>query len=217
MLLSNPQAAAVALSILIITAAGCSWLRNSEPVSLTPTIVAPPETGLPFETKEPEVYQADFVTAVAGSETRSHFARKDGKWRLDTYVGETMSRSIIQSDKLVYLDHKKKQYSESPVSAPDPQPQFIADLTTSLLSEQQPAKFEDLGAEGTLERYRVTVDGANATSTIIFDTANKMVVRYEIEGGFVFEMRNFTLKVDEAIFAIPTGYRKIAWTAFSQQ
>ena len=78
MFLSNPQAAAVAVSLLIITAVGCSWFRSNDPVALSPTAVSPPETGIPFETEEPETYQADFITIVAGSETRSHFARKDG-------------------------------------------------------------------------------------------------------------------------------------------
>lgn len=217
MFLSNPQAAAAALSLLLITAAGCSWFQSSEPVALTPTVVAPPETGLPFEASEPITYQADFVTVSPGSETLSHFARKDGKWRIDTFAGETVNRSIIQADKLIYLDHMRKQYSEPPVSGPAAQPQFIADLTTSLLNEKQPAKFEKLGTEGTLERYRATVEGSNATSTIVFDTASKMVVRNEVDAGFAFEMRNFKLEVDDAKFVVPAGYRKVAWTVFSQQ
>jgi hypothetical protein len=217
MFLSNPQAAAAALSLLIITTAGCSWLRSSEPVSLTPTAVAPPESGLPFETNEPATYQADFVTIAAGSESRSHFARKEGKWRMDTYAGEKITRSIISAPKLVYLDHITKHYSEPPLTGPDPQPPFIADLTTSLLSEKQPAKFERVGVEGTLERYKVSVDGSDISSTIIFDTQIKMVIRHEFEGGFAFEMRGFTLEVDDSVFAVPSGYRKVSWTLFKQQ
>ncbi len=217
MFLSTPHAAGIALSLLIVTAAGCSWFRSSDAVTLTPAAVAPPETGFPFEAIEPEIYQADFVTIAGGSETRTHFARKLGKWRIDTFAGETTSRSIIRVEKLVYLDHIRKQYAEPPVSGPDPQPQFIADLTTSLLNEKQPAKFENLGAEGTLERFRVIVEGSNAASTIVFDTAKKMIVRHELEGGFAFEMRNFNLEVDDAIFSVPGGYRKVAWTVFNQQ
>ena len=216
MFLSNQQAAAIAFSLLLVTAAGCSWLR-SDPVALTPTAVAPPETGIPFETKEPETYQADLVTSAAGAETRSHFARKAGKWRMDTFAGEKETRSMIQTDKLVYLDHVTKTYSEPPVTGPDPRPPFVADLTTSLLNEKQPAKFEKLGTDGALERYSVTIDGSNASSTIVFDTAIKMVIRHEFSGGFAFEMRNFTLEVDDAIFGVPAGYRKVAWNVFIQQ
>jgi hypothetical protein len=217
MFLSNPQAAAVALSLLIITAAGCSWFRSSDPVSLTPTAVAPPESGLPFETSEPATYQADFVTIATGSESRSHFARKEGKWRMDTFAGEKITRSIISANTLAYIDHTTKQYSEPPVTGPDLQPPFITDLTTSLLSEKQPAKFERLGVEGTLEKYKVSVNGSDVSSTIIFDTQIKMVIRHEFEGGFAFEMRNLTLEVDDGVFAVPSGYRKVSWTVFKQQ
>jgi len=103
------------------------------------------------------------------------------------------------------------------VTGPDTQPPFIADLTTSLLNEKEPAKFEKLGTEGTLERYTVTVEGSASASTVVYDANIKMVVRHEFDGGFAFEMRNFTLEVDDAIFTVPSGYRKVAWTAFAQQ
>lgn len=217
MFLSNAQAAAMALSLLIVTAAGCSWLRRSEPVALTPAVVAQPETVLPFEAEEPATYQADFVTITAGAETRSHFARKVGKWRIDTFAGDRPIRSIINGEKYVYLDHVTKQYSEPPTIGPDPQPQFINGLTTSMLSEKQPAKFEKLATEGTLERFSVTVENSNGRSTIVFDPAIKMVVGQDFDNGFAFEMRNFTLEVGEDVFAVPTGYRKVAWTTFKQQ
>jgi len=216
MFLSNQQAAAIAFSILLVTAAGCSWLRPSDPVAISPTAVEPPETGIPFETKEPETYQADFLTIAGQSEVRSHFARKAGRSRIDTFAGEKTTRSIIQTDKLVYLDHITKQYSEPPVTGPDQQPPFIADLTTSLLNEKEPARFQKIGTEGTLERYTVTIEGSSASSTVVYDTSIKMVIRHEFDGGFAFEMRNFTLDVDDAIFAVPAGYRKVAWNVFVQ-
>lgn len=217
MFLSNQQAAAIAFSILLITAVGCSWLRPADPVAVSPTAVAPPDTGIPFETREPETFQADFVTIADQSETRSHFARKAGRSRIDTFAGEKATRSIIQTDKLVYLDHTSKQYAEPPVTGPDAQPPFIADLTTSLLNEKEPAKIEKLGTEGTLERYTVTIEGSTTSSTVVYDTNIKMVVRHEFDGGFAFEMRNFTLEVDDAIFVVPAGYRKLAWNVFSRQ
>ncbi len=216
MFLSNPQTLAIVLSVLIVTSTGCSSLRLSEPVALTPTVVAPPETALPFQVEEPATYQADFVAIAAGSETRSHFARMEGKWRVDTFAGEKPSRSIIGGEKYVYVDHAAKQYSEAPVDGPDPQPTFVADLTTSLLNQRRPATYEKLEADGTFERYRVSIDGASASSTIVFDPAIRMIVRHEFEGGFAFEMRNFTLEVGDEVFAIPSGYRKISWTVFKQ-
>lgn len=214
--LSNQQAAAAAILILIFAVASCSWFQGSDPAPLSPTVVTAPDTGIPFETKEPETYQADFITIAGEAETRSHFSRKAGMWRFDSFTDDKPSRSIVRGEKLVHVDHTSKQYSEPLIDGPDPKPEFLGDLTTSLLYENETAKFEKLGVEGSFERFKVTVEGMGSTSTIVFDNAIKMVVRHEFEGGFAFEMRNFTLEVDEAMFAIPTGYRKVAWSVFAK-
>ena len=217
MFLSNQQAAVIALLIVIFAAAGCSWFQSGEPVALSPIAVAPPDTGIPFETKQPNTYQADFVTIASGIESSSHFARKAGRWRFDSFDPYGPSRSIVRSETLVYIDHGRKQYSEPPANGHDAQPEFVEDLTTSLLNEKRPARFEKLASEGAFERYSVTVDRSNVPSTIVYDPSINMVVRHEFEGGFAFEMRNFTLDVDDAIFSVPAGYRKVPWTVFEKQ
>lgn len=217
MFLSTQQAAALVILSIVCVAAGCSWFGGSEPPANSNAAVSLPETGIPFETKEPETFQADFVTVAGGSETRSHFAKKAGRWKFDSFDTNGPTRSIIQGQTLAYIDHSRKQYSEPPTNGPDAQPPFIDDLTTSLLYPKQSAKFEMIATENNIERYRVTVEGSNTPSTIYFDTSIKMIVRHEIDGGFAFEMRNFTLEVDDLVFQIPTGYRKVAWTAYKQQ
>lgn len=217
MFLSNQQAAALVILSIVCVAAGCSWFGGGEPPANSNAAVSPPETGIPFETKEPETFQADFITFAGGTETRSHFAKKSGRWRFDSFAAEGPTRSIIQGQTLAYVDHTREQYSEPPTNGPNAQPPFIDDLTTSLLHPKQPAKFEKLGSEDNIERYKVTVDGSNTPSTITYDTAIKMIVRHEFEGGFAFEMRNFTLEVDDAVFRVPSGYRKIAWSVYKQQ
>ena len=217
MFLSNQQAAALIFLLMVCIGAGCSWFGGSDPRSNSSATVTPPEAGVPFETKEPETFQADFVTIAGGDETRSRFAKKAGRWRFDSFDANGPTRSIIQGQTLAYIDHLQKQYSEPPTNGPDAQPPFVADLTTSLLHPKQPAKFEKLGSENNIERYKVTVEGSNGSSTILYDTAIRMIVRHEFEGGFAFEMRNFTLEVDDAVFQVPAGYRKIAWSLYKQQ
>jgi hypothetical protein len=217
MFLSNQQAAALVILSIVCVAAGCSWFGGSETPSNSTAAVSPPETGIPFETKEPETFQADFVTIAGGNESRSHFAKKQGRWRMDTFDAEGPTRSIIQGQTLTYIDHGLKQFSEPPTNGSDAQPPFLADLTTSLLHPKQPAKFEKLGTDGSVERYKDTVEGSNTASTITYDSAIKMIVRHEFDGGFAFEMRNFTLDVDDTIFQVPSGYRKISWTAFKEK
>lgn len=217
MFLSNRHAAALAFSLAIFVGVGCGWIRNQDPPPQTSAPIAPPETGIPFETKELETYQADFVTSAGGVETNIHFARKAGRWRFDSFEGAELSRSIVRGDSLAYLDHRRKIYSEPAVQGPDAAPPFINDLTTTLLNEKQAGKFAKVSTEGNLETYSVTVEGSNGPATIVYDTSIKMVIRHEFEGGFAFEMRNFTLDVDDAIFSVPGGYRKVAWTVFNQQ
>ena len=71
MFLSNQQAAAQAILLVIIVAAGCSWFGGNDPPSNSSVTVKPPETGIPFETREPATFQADFITVSGGGESRS--------------------------------------------------------------------------------------------------------------------------------------------------
>lgn len=120
---------------------------------------------------------------------------------------------------MIYVDHRRKIYSEPVSKASDPQPPFLNDLTDTLLNGKHPAKFEKVTVENTdgLDVYKVTIDGSNSTSIITYDPSIKMVVRHEFDGGFAFAMRNFNLEVEDSTFRIPAAYRKVAWSAFEQQ
>jgi len=214
MFLSNRQAATLAFSLMLFTAAGCSWFPGTGSPASNVTAVTPPDRGIPFETKEPDTYQADFYTVADGIESRSHFARDRSSWRFDSYDGDRPSRSIIRGEKLSYLDHSRKVFSEPPTNGPDARPAFVEELTTSLLRPKRPAAFEKLGTEGNVDKYSVKTEGTRAPSTIFYDTSKKMIVRQEFEGGFAFEMRNFTLEVDDGSFRVPAGYRKIVWQEY---
>jgi hypothetical protein len=122
---------------------------------------------------------------------------------------------MISTEKILHIDHPSKVYAEAPRGFPE-RPQFIADLTELLLNERHHASFEKASAEGDLETYTVTVNGSNAPSTVTYNTSIKMVVRHEIAGGFAWEMRQFTLDVDDALFRLPAGYRKIAWAEYKK-
>lgn len=216
MFLSNRQAAALAILLVIFGAAGCSWLRESASSGPDPGAVSAPDSGIPFATKEPDTYQADYLTIAEGVETRSRYARKGGLWRFDSFDGDAPWRSVIRGDALTYIDHRRKVYSVPPASGSGDVPSFVDDLTTSLLRPTEAAKFEKAETDGNIEQYKVRVDGASDHSTIFYDTSINMVVRHEFAGGFAFEMRNFTLNVDEAIFRLPNGYRKVSWPEYTR-
>lgn len=213
MFLSNRHVAALSIALNIFAAAGCAWFSNSNPTT-QPTAITTPASTIPFETKEPETYQADFVTIAGGAETRSHLSRKGTRSRFDSFEAGKSIRSIVQTDKLIYVDHRSKTFAEASTGGGDAQPPYLADLTASLLTQKPPAKFEKIGTDGKIERYRVTADSSITPSIISYDTEIKMVTRHEIGDGFAFEMRNFTLEVDDQVFQIPPGYRKVAWADF---
>lgn len=219
MFLSNRVAIGLVF-LLALVASGCSWFGDDgNAASASPTI-EPPKSERPFETKEPETFQADFITIAAGTETRVRYARKGTNWRVDTFTGDAASRSIIGTDRKTHLDHRTKTYTEPPSGGgPADRPVFVNDLTQMLLNRKDRAKYEKLSMSGPLERYRVTVDGSSTPFIVAYDPALKMVVRQEPEtpspGGFVFELRAVTLEVSDDAFKIPTGYRKAAWAEFA--
>ena len=221
MFLSNRAATLLILLLACAAAPACTWPGSGETPASAPQDVEPPKSEIPFETKEPETFQADFVTTAAGTESRVRYARKGTGWRLDTFAGEAPTRTIISADKRIHIDHPSKTYAEAPSGGgPAERPAYVTDLTQTLLNRKERAEFEKLGTDGPVERYRVTVEGSTTPWIITYDTAMKMVTRQEPEspspGGFVFEMRRFTLDVSDDRFRIPAGYRKVAWPEFAK-
>ena len=219
MFLSNRLASVSILIICCAMAAGCSWFGQGEKAASASPVIEPPKSDVPFETKEPDTFQADFVTSAGAVETRVHYAKKGTNWRADTFDKERLSRSIVTTDKQVHIDHRSKTYAEAPSDGgPADRPAFVNDLTQTLLNQKEHAKFEKLGTDGPLERYRVTVEGSSTPFVIAYDPSIRMVTRQEPEasppGGFVFEMRGLTLEVSDDTFKLPSGYRKITWQEF---
>jgi hypothetical protein len=75
MFLSNRLAYVSILLIFCAMAAGCSWFREGEKAASASPVIEPPKSEIPFETKEPESFQADFITSAAGVETKTHYSR----------------------------------------------------------------------------------------------------------------------------------------------
>lgn len=218
MFLSNPLAPA--LLFVLVFGSACAW--TGEAPAYAPKTIEPPKSEIPFETIEPDTFQADLITTAAGTETRVRYARKGANWRVDTFTGGSPSHSLIAAETRVHINHRSRTYSEAPSGGgPAERPAYHTDLTQTLLNQKQHAKFEKLTAEGAVERYRVTVEGSSTPWIVSYDTAIKMVTRQEPEthspGGFVFEMRGFNLDVSDDLFRIPAGYRKVAWTEFSKE
>jgi hypothetical protein len=221
MFLSNRLVLILLISFACWAIFGCAWYTGGQAPAPASTIAEAPKSEIPFATEEPETFQADFVTSTADIASRVHYARKGTNWRVDTFAGGKSAQSIINADRHIFLDHISKTYSEAPLAGgPAELPAYIADFTQTLLAPKDHARFEKLGSEGELDRYRVTVEGTAAPWIITYDTSTKMVIRQEPEqpapGNFVFELRQFTLDVSDVDFEIPAGYRKVTWEQFAK-
>lgn len=194
---------------LVMQACGSSQTNENKEVSLT----GESTSEFPFSTKEPEIYQADVIVTAGGTETRWSVARDGEKWRYNIYAGTAMTVSQIRSDKLYYIDHRKKTFWEMSEKAGTGE---ISDIARSFFRGYEHNDFDETGREGTIIKYKVRpIDKRPGSILISIDTASGMMVKQEFltaDGGvqYVYELRNLKLSVDDSTFAIPPDYRKVA-------
>lgn len=185
---------------------------------------------VPFSTKEPENYQAEIVlTTYAGGEKSERVifvARNGEKLRYDF----ALKISFLQKNaKEKFLLHNgKKIYAENfsfadlPVFEADDLQNF---LTGELLNQKREAKFENLGAENNLTKYRVAFDDAKANEILFYVDENlKIPVRQEFYSGapeskslfFSMELKSFKAQTDDKIFDLPKDFRKVSIEEFQK-
>ena len=193
---------------LVMQACGSSQTNVNKEVSLT----GESTSEFPFAVKEPDVYQADVVVTAGGIETRWSVARNGEKWRTDIYAGADMIVSLLRSDKVYYIDHRKKTYYEM---SEKPGTGEIGGIARSFFQGYEHNDFDETGREGTIIKYKVRpIDKRPGSILISIDTASGMMVKQEFlaaDGGaqYVYELRNLKQSVDDSTFAIPPDYRKV--------
>ena len=220
MFLSNPAKSLLACILLLFFIAGCGFLQSGEnkPVPLVPET----KNRFPFKTKEPEDYQCEIVVTAGEATRRTILARKSGRRRVDFDVGEKNQRSVLQTDKEYLIAFDKKIFAENTVKTGVGDSQFT-ELTSELLNRGEHAEFEEIGREKSVVRYRVILEAGDSNEIIVhFDEAIGMLVKQEffaINGAaktlqYAVEITNFRTDVDESLFAIPAGFRKVSLGEF---
>ncbi|MEP7077039.1 MAG: hypothetical protein ABI878_14635 [Acidobacteriota bacterium] len=223
MFLSNPAKSFLASALITTICGGCGFFKNY-PGNAAPARET--RNTVPFSVKEPEVYQAQFVSTVGDVSTVSFYARKGENWRLDLNFGSPNSVSIIRSDRLYSISSARKMFAEMPTGQVAADPDFVQDMTAGLLNQSTAAKFETLGRDGTVTKYRVTLGENGASEAIIyFDETVGMITREEFFSlprktdndapQYVYEVRELKADVDDKVFAIPTELKKVSWNEFS--
>ena len=217
MLLSNSAKSFLICGFILLTVPACKWWQGTDAGS-TSDPVNP--NGLPFSTAEPDTFQCQVVRSDGEHEQKTFFARKGEAWRFDLSDKEI----FLRIDKYYRINSEKKIYAELPEGdASTTPPDFLSDMTFSVLKEKRGAKFETLGREGGLVKYSVKLDdSANAKAVIYADETSGLIVREEffsLDGQsdetakpvFIFELRDLKMNVDDNVFAIPAGYKKLEW------
>lgn len=208
----------IAFCLTVLQACGSSQTAENKEVSLG----VEAKSKFPFLAKEPEIYQGDLIMSNGKSEDRWFVARKGDKWRYDVFRGAELW-SQIRSDKLYYVDHRKKVYWEmSSHDNSNGDPGHFGDLTRIFFKGEEHREFDEVGRENGLIKYKVRENSQSAGEILIYiDAASGIMVRQEFITktgeknpespiSFVYEIRNLKLDVDDGVFDIPQEYKKVA-------
>jgi hypothetical protein len=212
----------------------CKSLRKHSGVEQTSADVTISSTP-PFQTKEPERYQAVRSITLSKATGESVVTRtliaKDGEWRRDEYETEA-------TEKIVYLDAAGGRFillpgarvyasagnEESGLDSPDKQVALVEDSTDGLLSADPiSTQYQKLGTEiingrnATKYRVRVNTSGnatvSNGETSIWIDDSLSMPIRSETVTASgdrtTMELTGITLDSDKALFQVPDGYKKV--------
>jgi hypothetical protein len=194
-------------------------------------------SGIPFSTREPDVFQCEIVVSTfAGDEKseRKTFIARNGGRRLTVFAaGEKTEISVLQIDagSSFSISQEKKIYTEtlaggraSPASGGEAFGDF---LTAVRLNAKPSAAFESLGAENGLSKFLVRLNNSDAGEILIFVDENlKIPVRQEFysraAGGekallYTVELKNFQPQADDKFFAPPPkDFRKVSGDEFDK-
>ena len=208
------------LCVLILQGCGSSQTAENKDISL----VTESKSEFPFSTKEPAVYQCDFVISNGKDEDRWFAARKGDKWRYDLFHGPERWMSQLRTDKLYLVDYQKKVYSEIPErgnAASDPG--YFDSLTRNIFRSGEHREFDEIGRDGNLIKYKVRETVQSTGEILIYiDAASGMMVKQQFTASkgmtdadspmsYVYEIRNLNMDVDDSVFDIPQGFKKTGW------
>ena len=229
-MLSSNSVKVFFIAVLFLTLfSACRWWQKAEnnPASPTPFAVEEVKSGIPFSTKEPENFQAEFIVTTEGKEDKTFAVRGlDNSRRYDYHYGQKNQISVLQTadNKTFLIFNNKKIYTENIsnrlVEASENPFDF---LTTEWLNQKADAKFEFLGTENNFLKYRVILDNNQTSESFIWVDKNiGLPVKqefYSVNGeqkilNFTFEIKNFKPQADANLFEIPKDFRKVSVEEF---
>jgi len=214
------------LGFVLLSCQACGFWRGQTGATPSPTPFVAEEikSSIPFSTKEPDVYQTEIVVTANGIEDVTFTTRNETR-RLIIFnfrtEAETGVLELGANQTFLIAPHRKiyalKEFDGSVETA-----DF---LTAELLNQKKHARFETLGAENNLARYRINPDDAQSSEIIVSVDENiGLPVKQEFYsiGGeqkiltYSVELKNFSLQTDANFFEIPKDYRKVSAKEFGE-
>lgn len=179
----------------------------------------------PFSTKEPESYQGDFFVTIGSAEEHFFRARKGERSRIDFFKNGLISVTQIVADKTYTIDPTRKVFTEDALAAEALNAVPVFDSTNGFFAGKEFTAFEEIGREGSMTRYRVkSADPAKGEIIVSVDTISGLMIRQEFlapngensekAANVIFEIRNLSLDVDDSVFQLPAGMRKVTKEEF---
>lgn len=218
MFLSNchKQLLLIVLVTLLMQACGGSQTGSDNGV------LQPNGKRFPFPTKEPDVYQGDFVVGDGTTEQQYFVARDGENWRFDFKRDGAPWISQLSSGGTVYfVDHEKRVYSTLPSSQ---EQQFdggyFNSLTWGFFRGANYIEYEEAGRGDGLVKYKARMlKNSKSDVTVTIDERSGIMIRQEIADKpvgreapvtYFYEVRNLKLKTDGSVFDLPSGYSRVA-------
>jgi len=132
----------------------------------------------------------------------------------------------MRTDKFYSIDHSQKIFAaDSDNAYSSTSPDFFGDMTDNFFEGKEYREFEDLGREGNLRKFRIRMEnGTQNAVTVFIDETTGIMVRQEFtrpdtESGtqisYIYEIKDLRTEVDDSVFVLPTGYRKVTWDEYS--
>jgi hypothetical protein len=217
------------LAALFCQSCGFWQSKSDATASPTPFVVEELKSAIPFSTKEPEAFQSEIVLLAEGLEEKTFLARS-GANRLIIFDFQTESETSVlhlgAGNQSFLIAPRRKIYAENERENAGIQNATLEEsLTAEWLNQKMDAKFERLGSENNLIKYRVILDESKNSEIIIFvDEKIGLPLRqefYSVQGEqrnltAAIELRNFNLQSDAKLFEVPTDYRKLTAKEFRE-
>lgn len=229
MLSRRKQQLLASFSVALITLSCAQNQRVATESNTNETVVS---STPPFQTKEPERYQATrtITTVTANGETTvtKNIVARDGELRRDeielwqqrvVYLYLPEGRFLLVPGEKVFVDLTKTDGAATPgiYDESESSPDRLLHTDPAATSYQQIATETVSGR--TAQKYRVVVNSSAAANvsvneTLIWiDEALHMPIKSETTSGdgkrITMELTDITLSVDRTVFQIPEGYEKI--------